>query len=65
MGGDTDICIVPNIETGNVFYKLLTTLGNAKVGGIVVGAKTPVVLTSRADSEESKYLSIITALKVS
>ena len=65
VGGDTDICIVPNIETGNVFYKLLTTLGNAKVGGIVVGAKTPVVLPSRADSEESKYLSIITALKVS
>ncbi len=65
VGGDTDICIVPNIETGNVFYKLLTILGNAKVGGIVVGAKAPVVLPSRADSEESKYLSIITALKVS
>ena len=65
VGGEADICIVPNIETGNTFYKLLTILGNAKVAGIIVGAKSPVVLTSRADSEESKYLSIITALKAS
>ena len=65
VGGEADICIVPNIETGNVFYKLLTILGNAKVAGIIIGAKSPVVLTSRADSEESKYLSIITALKAS
>ena len=64
VGGDADICIVPNIETGNVFYKLLTILGNAKVAGIIVGAKVPVVLTSRADSDESKFLSIITALKI-
>ncbi len=65
VGGDADICIVPNIETGNVFYKLLTTLCNSKVGGIVVGASAPIVLTSRADSDESKYLSIITALRAS
>ncbi len=65
VGGEADICIVPNTETGNVFYKLLTVLGNAKVAGIIVGAKSPVVLTSRADSEESKYLSILTALKAS
>jgi phosphate butyryltransferase len=65
VGGEADICIVPNIETGNSFYKLLTILGNAKVAGIIVGAKSPVVLTSRADSEDSKYLSILTALKAS
>jgi phosphate butyryltransferase len=65
VGGDADICIVPNIETGNVFYKLLTILGNAKVAGIIVGASVPVVLTSRADSDESKFLSILTALKAS
>jgi phosphate butyryltransferase len=65
VGGDADICIVPNIETGNAFYKLLTILGNAKVAGIIVGAKSPVVLTSRADSEDSKYYSILTALKAS
>jgi phosphate butyryltransferase len=64
VGGDADICIVPNIETGNSFYKLLTVLGKTKVAGIILGACAPVVLTSRADSEESKFLSIITALKV-
>jgi phosphate butyryltransferase len=65
VGGDADLCIVPNIETGNVFYKLLTIMGNSKVAGIIVGAKAPIVLTSRADSAESKYLSILSALKAS
>jgi phosphate butyryltransferase len=65
VGGDADICIVPNIETGNVFYKLLTVLGQAKVAGIIIGAGAPVILTSRSDSEESKFLSIATALKIS
>ena len=65
VGGDSDICLVPNIETGNVFYKLLTIIGKAKVAGIILGAKSPIVLTSRADSDQSKYLSILTALKVS
>jgi phosphate butyryltransferase len=65
LAGDADICIVPNIETGNVFYKLLTIMGGAKVAGVVLGAKKPVVLTSRADSDESKFLSIVTALKAS
>ncbi|MBD3224457.1 MAG: bifunctional enoyl-CoA hydratase/phosphate acetyltransferase [Caldithrix sp.] len=65
VGGDADICIVPNIEAGNVFYKLLTILGNAQVGGVIVGASVPVVLTSRADSENSKFLSIASALAIS
>ncbi|MFC2088873.1 phosphate acyltransferase [Calditrichota bacterium] len=65
VGGDADILIVPNIETGNACYKLLTILGNAKVAGIIVGAAAPIVLTSRADSDESKFLSIVTALKAS
>lgn len=65
VGGDADICIVPNIETGNVFYKLMTVLGNALVAGVILGASVPVVLTSRADSENSKYLSIVTALAIS
>ena len=63
VAGDTDICIVPNIETGNVFYKLLTVLGRSRVAGIVLGARVPIVLTSRSDSEDSKFLSIVTALK--
>ena len=65
VGGDADICLVPNIETGNVFYKLLTLMGGAKTAGLVIGASAPIVLTSRADSYQSKYLSILTALKVS
>jgi phosphate butyryltransferase len=65
INGDADLCIVPNIETGNVFYKLLTILGNALVAGVILGASVPVVLTSRADSENAKFLSIATALAVS
>ncbi len=65
VGGDADICIVPNIESGNVFYKLLTILGNARVAGVILGAAVPVVLTSRADSETSKFLSIASALAIS
>lgn len=65
VGGDADICIVPNIETGNVFYKALTILGNARVAGVIVGAAAPIVLTSRADSDDSKLLSIISALAIS
>ena len=65
VGGKADICIVPNIEAGNIFYKLMTILGNALVAGIILGAAVPVVLTSRADSENAKFLSIATALAVS
>ena len=64
VGGDADILIVPNIETGNAFYKLLTIIEKVKAAGIVLGAKIPVVLTSRADSEESRFLSLITALRI-
>lgn len=65
VGGDADICIVPNIEAGNIFYKILTVLGNARVAGVIIGASAPVVLTSRADSHESKFLSILSALAIS
>ena len=65
VGGDADICIVPNIEAGNVFYKLLTILGGARVAGVVLGASAPIVLTSRADSHDAKYLSILTAIAIS
>jgi phosphate butyryltransferase len=65
VGGDADICIVPNIEAGNIFYKLLTLLGGVKAAGIVLGASAPIVLTSRADTHEAKFLSILTAIAVS
>ncbi len=57
--GQADILIFPNIETGNVFFKSVTLLAKGVLAGIVTGAPFPVVLVSRADSEESKYYSIV------
>jgi len=56
--GDADVLVVPNIETGNVFYKAATILGGASLAAVVVGTSAPCVLTSRADSEDSKFYSI-------
>ena len=50
--------LCPTIEVGNVFYKTLAFLCDCKSAGIIVGAKAPVILTSRADSEEAKINSI-------
>ncbi len=58
VAGEVDIVVVPNIETGNVFAKALVYLAQAMPAGLVVGAKAPVVLTSRADSSRSKLYSI-------
>ena len=58
VGGDADILICPDIEAGNILYKSLSFMANAQNGGVVVGAKCPIVLTSRADSTESKLISI-------
>lgn len=58
VGGDADILLVPNIETGNGIGKSFTYMGNAKSAGIIMGAKAPVVLVSRADTHESKLYSI-------
>jgi len=56
--GDADVLVVPAIEVGNVFYKTMTALHHAKVVGAVVGGRAPVVLTSRADSEETKLVTV-------
>jgi len=58
VGGQADILVFPNIETGNVFYKASTLLAGARLAAAVVGTSAPCILTSRADSEESKFLSI-------
>ncbi len=58
VGGLADVLVFPNIETGNVFYKMATHLAGARVAAAVVGTAAPCVLTSRADDEESKLLSI-------
>lgn len=58
ISGDTDILLVPNIEVGNGIGKSFTYMAKAKSAGIVMGAKAPIVLVSRADSHESKLYSI-------
>jgi phosphate butyryltransferase len=58
VAGDADIMLCPTIEAGNVFYKTLAFLCDCKSAGTIVGAKAPVILTSRADSEEAKLNSI-------
>lgn len=59
--GNADILIFPNIDAGNVFFKTCTLLGNGLLAAVVTGAPFPAVLTSRADSEDSKYYSIVLA----
>lgn len=56
--GHADILMVPTIEAGNMLYKSLVFFAKAKSAGIIVGAKAPIVLTSRADSDEAKLNSI-------
>ncbi len=58
MAGNVDLVIMPQIESGNVFYKSMMFLAKAKSASVIAGAKKPIVLTSRADSMESKYYSI-------
>lgn len=58
VAGDADILLVPNIEAGNLLGKSLTYFGNAESAGIVMGAKCPIVLVSRADTAKSKLYSI-------
>lgn len=57
--GDADILIVPNITTGNILGKCLVYSAGAKMAGFIVGAKVPIVLTSRGSSSEEKYLSLV------
>ena len=62
VGGDADLLVVPDIEAGNVLYKSLAFLAGARVGGVVLGAKRPIIMTSRADSADSKLISIALAV---
>ena len=64
VAGKADILLLPNIESANVMYKCLTYTTASKNGGILVGTAAPVVLTSRADSFETKMYSIALAALV-
>jgi len=58
VAGDADLLVCPNIEAGNILYKALAFLAQSRLGGVVVGAKRPIILTSRADTSDSKLISI-------
>lgn len=58
IAGKADILLAPDIEAGNILYKSLVFFSESKNAGIIVGAKAPIILTSRADSEETKLNSI-------
>jgi phosphate butyryltransferase len=57
VAGDPDILLVPDLESGNILAKQLTFLANADGAGLVLGARVPIILTSRADSVRSKVAS--------
>jgi len=61
VAGDADLLLMPNIEAGNVLYKSLSFFADARIAAVILGAKAPIVLTSRSDSEESKLNSIYLA----
>ena len=59
VAGETDLLLMPDIEVGNVLYKSLVFFAKAKVASVILGATAPIVLTSRSDSEQAKYDSIL------
>jgi len=62
VAGDPDILLVPDLESGNMLAKQLTFLANADSAGLVLGARVPIILTSRADSVRSRIASCAVAL---
>jgi phosphate acetyltransferase len=64
VAGDPDILLVPEIESGNILAKQLTFLGHADAAGIVLGARVPIILVSRADSLRTRLLSCALAVKM-
>lgn len=62
VAGNADILLVPNVEAGNMLAKQLIFLSGAEAAGIVLGARVPIILTSRADSQRARLLSCAVAL---
>lgn len=65
VAGDVDIILAPDINGANILYKSLNFLGGATAAAVIMGAKVPIVLTSRGDTEKSKFLSIALAAAIS
>jgi phosphate butyryltransferase len=64
VAGQADILVVPDLEAGNMLAKQLTFLAGADAAGIVLGARVPIILTSRADSERTRVASCALAVLV-
>jgi len=64
VAGRADVLVVPNLEAGNMLAKELTFLARAEAAGIVMGARVPIILNSRADDEKSRLASAALALLV-
>jgi phosphate butyryltransferase len=62
VAGKANILLVPNLEAGNILVKAFSHLAGGRTAGLVLGARAPIVLTSRADSAEAKFLSIACAV---
>jgi phosphotransacetylase/acyl dehydratase len=64
VAGDADVLVVPDLEAGNMLAKQLTFMAHADAAGIILGARVPVVLTSRADNVQTRLASCAVALLV-
>jgi phosphotransacetylase len=64
VAGDPDILLAPDLEAANILAKQLTFLANADSAGLVLGARVPIILTSRADSVRSRIASCAVAMMV-
>jgi phosphate acetyltransferase len=62
VAGEADILLVPDLEAGNMLAKQLAYLGQADSAGIVLGARVPIILTSRADSADARLASCAVAV---
>ena len=65
VAGVADILVVPDIHSGNFLGKSVVYFAKGRIAGVVVGARKPVVIVSRADTEESKFYSVVLGIAVS
>ena len=64
VAGDADILVAPNIHAGNIMGKMFTVTCRTRMAGFVVGARCPIVVTSRGSSAEEKYLAIAVSASI-
>ena len=62
VAGQADVLLVPDLESGNMLAKQLEYLGGAELAGVVLGARVPIVLTSRSDSARARLASCAVAV---